>query len=408
MGAQGRRAVTLNVAFILSCCAGLPFVASGQTLQGRFYTPKSTYLVGEPIFVTYELTNKDQKSAWVDSRLGGPCFDQSPITVENASPARHRWKTALDCGPIGIAGDCASGEVEIKPSQTHSGRIYANHYYQLDQPGIYEIGIDWNVPVSHGPIPSFSAGTVELTGDVVIRVVQGTESELEAAFQPVLRDLASADFERRGPSLQAVTEQAQPFFAQTVLDLSRNPEDVWAAIEGLYRINTPQTRSRLADLAEHGDSENGIRAQAMQALAATGDTGYLPLFFRLARSVKGYEQSMALEGAGLLGGDEAVAFLLNFLHSPDPLVRGATVLGLAGTASRNAIAPLIQETRDPAANVRWNANFALTQLTHRSVSQPAGADPALTYQTWVSWWLTQGRNAAVYGPTECAEPTPLN
>jgi len=408
MGSRGRWAMIRDAALMLCFCALLPLAASGQSLQGRFYTPKSTYLVGEPIFITYELTNKDQKSAWVDSRLGDPCFDQSPITVENASPARHRWKTALDCGPIGIAGDCASGEVEIKPSQTHSGRIYANHYYQLDQPGIYEISIDWNVPVSDGPIPSFSAGTVELTGDVVIRVVQGTESELEAAFLPVLRDLASADFERRGPSLQAVTEQAQPFFAQTVLDLSRNPEDVWASIEGLYRINTPQTRSRLADLAEHGDSENGIRAQAMQALAATGDTGYLPLFFRVARSVKGYEQSMALEGAGLLGGDEAVAFLLSFLRSPDPLVRSAAALGLAGTASRNAIAPLIQETRDPAANVRWNANFALTQLTHRSVSQPAGADPAPTYQTWVSWWLTQGRNAAVYGPSECAEPTPLN
>jgi HEAT repeats len=410
MAARGRWAIIKNVAFMLCFCIVLPTIASGQSLQGRFFTPKSTYLVGEPIFFTYKLANTGRKPVWIGSRLGDPCFDQSPITVENASPARHRWKTALDCGPIGIAGDCLSSEVEIKPGRMHSGLIYANHYYQLDQPGIYEIGIDWNVSVSDGPIPSFSAGKVELMGNIVIRVVQGSESELESVFQPVLRDLASTDFERRGQTLQAVTEQAQPFFEQTILDLSKNPGDVWAAIEGLYRINTPQTCSRLADLAEHG-SEDGIRGQAMQALAATGDTGYLPLLFRLARTLKGYEQGEAIESAGLLGGDKAVPFLLNFLHSPDPLVRGAAVVGLAGTASRNAVGPLIQETQDPGANVRQSASLALTQLTHRSASHgpsAAGAGPGLTYQKWLNWWLTQGRNATIYGPTDCAEPQPLN
>ncbi|HEX5413595.1 MAG TPA: HEAT repeat domain-containing protein [Terriglobia bacterium] len=411
MGARGRWAMAGKAAFILCWCALLPPVMSGQSLQGRFFTPKNTYLVGEPIFVTYELLNTGPQPLWIDGRLDDPCFDQSPITVENASPARHRWKTALDCGPTGFGGSCLSSEVEIKPGQTHSGRIYANHYYGLDQPGIYEIDIDWNIHMSDGPIPSFSAETVEVMGNVDIRVVQGTEPELESAFQPVLRDLASADYEIRGQSLQAVTEQAQPFLEQTILDLSRNPEDVWPAIEGLYRINTPQTRSRLADLAEHSQSEDGIRAQAVQALAATGDTSYLPLLFRLARTLKGYEQAMAIESAGLLGGDKAVSFLLNFLRSPDPLVRGAAVRGLAGTASRNAVGPLIQELGDSDASVRENASFALTQLTHRSVSQhalPAEADPASTFQIWVNWWLTQGRNATVYDPTECAEPTPLN
>lgn len=414
MGAGGRWAIAGNAALMLCCCVALPFVASGQSLQGRFVTPKSTYLVGEPIFVTYDLANAGRKSVWIDSRLGDPCFDQSPITVENASRARHRWKTALDCGPVLTVGSCLFSQVEIKPSQTHSGRIYANHYYQLDQPGIYAIGIDWNVRVSDGPIPSFSAETVEVMGEVDIQVEQGTEPELESAFQPVLKDLASTDFERRWQALQAVTEQAQPFFEQTILDLSKNPGDVWAAIEGLYRINTRQTRSRLADLAEHGDnggSEDGIRAQAIQALAATGDTDYLPLIFHLARTLKEYEQVVAIESAGLLGGDQAVPFLLDFIRSPDPVVRGAAVLGLAGTASRNAIGPLIEEIGDPDANVRQNTNSALTQLTHRSVSQntsPAGADPALTFPIWYNWWLTQGRNATVYDPTDCAEPTPLN
>lgn len=411
MGARSRWASAGIAVFTFCSCIALPFGASAQNLQGRFFTPKSTYLVGEPIFVTFELVNKGIKPVWIDSRLSDPCFEQlPPVTVENANRNWHRWKTALDCGPIGYGGSCLSSEIEIKPNQTHSGRVFVNHYYQLNQPGIYEVRIDWNIRVTDGPIPSVPFATAELMGDITVRVVQGTGWELKAAFQPVLKGLTSSNFERRSRSLQAVTDLAQPFLEQTILDLSENRGDVWAAIEGLYKINTPQARNRLAHLAEHGN-DDGIRERAMRALAAMGDTEYLPLFLRLARTRKGYEQGVAIESSGLLGGDKAVPFLLDFLRSPDSLVRGAAVLGLAGTASRKAIGPLIQETRDPGASVRKNAGFALTQLTHRSVSLDASsarANPGLIYQKWFNWWLTQGRNAPIYGPTECAEPTPLN
>jgi hypothetical protein len=406
----GRRAIVRIAALVISSCLGLTFCAAAQSLQGRFFTVKSTYLVGEPVFINFEFINKGHKSVWIGTGFGDPCFNQSPITVEDASPARREWKTALDCGPIGYGGSCLFSDIEIKPNQSHSGRIFVNHYYQLDQPGDYEVKIDRNVYVEDAPIPSGRAVPVEMMGDVDIQVVQGSEQELESAFQPVLRDLASTNFQRRWQDVQAVTDLAQPFFEQTILDLSKNPGDVWAAIEGLYKLNTKRSRDRLAELAEHGESDM-IRERAMGALAASGDTDYLPVFFRRAQTLKGYEQVVAIESAGLLGGDKAVPFLLKFLRSPDPQVRGAAVRGLAGTASRNAIAPLIQETLDPGPNVRRDANLALTQLTHRSVSydpSSAGIDLGLNYQKWLNWWLTQGRNAATYGPTECAAPQPLN
>lgn len=398
------------VTFAICLCLGLPCFASAQSLHGRFFTPKSNYLVGEPVFVNFEFVNKGHRPVWISGHFGDPCFEQSPITVDEASPVRHRWKTALDCGPVFIGGSCLSSDVEIKPNQSHSGRIFINHYYQLDQPGDYEVKIDRNVYVRDTPIPSGRFVPVEMMGTVDIQVEQGTEQELESAFQPVLKDLASTNFQRRWQDVQAVTDLAQPFFEQTILGLSKNPSDVWAAIQGLYKINTPRARGRLADLDEHSN-QDGIRERAMRALAAMGDKEYLPLFFRLARTLKGYEQEVAIESAGLLGEGKAVPFLVGFLRSPDPQVRGAAVIGLAGTGSRNAIGPLIQETRDPEANVRRDASLALTQLTHRSATEgpsSAGADPGLTYQKWLNWWLTQGRSAATYGPTDCAEPTPLN
>ncbi|MCL5006329.1 MAG: HEAT repeat domain-containing protein [Acidobacteria bacterium] len=378
-------------------------------MKARFFTPKHTYLVGEPIFVTYEFINNGQNPVWVDTRFGDPCFGPYPLTVEGASRA-HEWETALNCAPTGNGGSCLSTNVEIKPGQAHSGRIFVNHYYQLDQPGTYEIRIDREVPVLLHPIPSAPASTVEVMGVLDIRIVPGTEDQLKGAFQPVLKDLNSTNSEIRWQAVQAVTKLAQPFLQQAILNLSKKPNDVWAAIEGLYKLNTPQDRERLAQLAEHGET-NATRERAMRALAALGDKHYLPLFYRLARSLKGYEKGVAIESAGLLGGSQAVPFLSSFVGSHDPAVRMAAIRGLAGTASRSALVPLILQIRDRDPSVREVAGAALVQLTHLSTSSNFWApvpNPALTFQKWHDWWLVNGFRAPIYGPNDCAEPKPLN
>lgn len=210
-------------------------------------------------------------------------------------------------------------------------------------------------------------------------------------------------------AVQAVTELAQPFLQQTIFNLSKNPTYIWAAIEGLYTLNTHQDRARLAQLAEQGKTDM-IRERAMRALAALGDKLYLPLFYRLAHSLKGYEKGVAIESAGLLGGSQTVPFLSSFLVSHDPVVRMAAIRGLAGTASRSALAPLIVEIRDRDPNVREVASAALVQLTHLSTSSNFWApvpNPALTFQKWNDWWLSSGYSAPIYGPSDCSEPKRL-
>ena len=149
----------------------------------------------------------------------------------------------------------------------------------------------------------------------------------------------------------------------------------------------------------------------MQALAALGDKHDLPLFYRLSRNLKGNEQCVAIESAGLVGGDRAVPFLSSFLRSHDPAVRLAAIRGLAGTASHGALAPLILEIRDPDPDVRQIVNAALAQLTHLSTSSNAldfVPNPTATFETWRAWQIANGSHAPIYGPTECAEPTPIN
>jgi len=408
MGALGRGATARNIACILCSWLLLPCLALGQSVEGRFFTPKGTYLVGEPIFVNFEFANNSHKPVWVDSRFGQPCFGRENITVVGAQRAWQGWIMALGCYG-GWAGSCLGGVTEIKPGQTHSERIFVNHYYQLDQPGTYEVRIARTVTTYNQGRFSDSGSPIKATADFDIQLVQGTEEELKAVFQPVLKDLVNTNNERRWQAIQVVTELAQTFLEQTVINLSKSPEDVSAAIEGLYKLNTPQARERLAELTEQGKME-ATRENAMQSLAALGDKHYLPLFFRLARCLKGGEQGVAIESAGLLGGSQAVPFLSSLLDSHDPAARMAAIRGLAGTASRSAVSPVILEIRDPDPNVRQIAGAALAQLTHLSTADNALAsvpNPALTFEKWHDWWLANGFRAPIYGPTDCAEPKRL-
>lgn len=409
MGARGRWAIAGNVAFMLCCCAALPPAVSGQSLQGRFFTPKNTYLVGEPIFVTFEVVNNSQRPLWFGSNFGKPCFDNENVVVDRATRARHGWKRALNCYG-GWAGSCSEGSTELAPGQAHSERILLNHYYEMGEPGLYKVSIERKVRAYSEDNFSTPIETMDSAAALDIQLVQGSKGELKAAFEPVLNDLKGSKGERRWQAVQAVTELAKPFLEQTVIDLSRNPEDVWAAVEGLYKLNTPQARKRLAELAESAEG-NSTHERAMQALAALGDKHYLPLFYRLGRTLKGSEQGVAIESAGLLGGTQAVPFLSSFLSSDEPPVRMAAIRALAGTASRAALGPLILEIRDPDPDVRQIVNAALAQLTHLSASSNAldfVPNPTATFERWHAWQIEHGFRAPIYGPTDCAEPTPLN
>lgn len=409
MEARGRGVIVGKSAVIICFCLLLPILALGQGMNARFFTPKSTYLVGEPIFITLEFTNDSPRTVWIEPKFGRPCLGENKITIEGAKRTRHGWKTALDCGG-GIGGSCGSAESGIRPGQAFSGRIFLNYYYQLDQPSAYEVRIQREIPVFNQENPGIPTTTVEASADFDIQLAQGSEEELKAAFEPVLRELESGDAEKKWQAIQAVTEMAQPFLQQTIIDLSKNRTEVGAAIEGLYKLNTSKARDRLAELTQYGETDT-TREGAMQALAALGDRHYLPLFFRLAKSLNGYARNIAIESTGLLGGSRAVPFLSSLIDNQDPTVRMAAIRGLAGTAKRGALVPLILEIRDPDPNVRQVANAALAQLTHLSASRHAWAlvpNPAATFQKWHDWWLANGFRAPIYGPTDCTQPKLLN
>jgi hypothetical protein len=76
----GRSAVLVSACL----CAMWTGIAPGQSLTGRFFPKKQTYLVGEPVFVDFEIVNSGEQSAGIESRMGEPCTGLDSIEVVRA------------------------------------------------------------------------------------------------------------------------------------------------------------------------------------------------------------------------------------------------------------------------------------------------------------------------------------
>jgi hypothetical protein len=384
-----------------------PTFVRGQALAGLFYPEKQTYLFGEPIFIDFEITNNGEKPAWIDQRMGEPCIEPDPMEVVGAKHEGLGWDTTFGCYG-GIGGSCPGGVLELKPGTKYATRIFLNSRFRLDHAGTYQVYARRIVPVypSGAFAPSWTVPKKEFSSDFQISLVQGTEEELKAAFQPYVEDASTPEQGDHWLSLAAIEEMAPPFLEDLVLKLAETPNRESPVT--LLRLNTARSKQKLVEWAEQ--SSNGTLQQgAIQALAETRDPSYLPLLIRIAGTSTDGNRDSAIWWAGLFG-EDAIPFLKSTLGSADVDVRAAAARGLGLTRSRSAVSILIGASQDVNDEVHRAVTVSLAELTHRSVTkEPWHESPSSNqYRRWHNWWLENEHIAQIYGTDSCVEPQPLD
>lgn len=384
-----------------------PTFVRGQALAGRFYPEKQTYLFGEPVFIDFEITNNGEKPAWIDQRMGEPCIEPDPMEVVGAKHAGPGWDTTLGCYG-GIGGSCPGGVVELKPGTKYATRIFLNSWFRLDHAGTYQVHARRIVPVypSGEFAASWTVPNKEFSSDFQISLVQGTEEELKAAYQPYVEDASTPEQGDHWLALAAIESMAPPVLEDLVLKLAETPNRENPVT--LLRLNTPRSKQKLVDWAEQSGN-SGLQQGAIQALATTRDPTYLPLLIRIAgTSTDGNRDSLIL-AAGLFG-EEAIPFLKSTLGSADVEARVAAARGLGLTRSRSAVSILIGALQDPNEEVHRAVTVSLAELTHRSITkEPWHESPSPDqYRRWHNWWLENEHIAPIYGTDSCVQPQPLD
>jgi hypothetical protein len=378
---------------------------SAQRLEAKFSADKNIYLVGEPAFITLSVSNKSDSPVWVDFTASREFCENFDIEVTGAQTAHERW----GCG---WAGSCGRGVRAIPAGKAVSVRELVNSKYLLQQPGLYEVSVHTTVRVYEKNAVSALINKFDVDDTVDLELQSGNESQLRAAFQPIIRDLNNPDAATRAYAVAALTELAPPFLDDTLIELTKTMYAP-SAIIALRKANTPKARKTLADIAVSSD-DLPDRIAAINQLARAGDKEYLALLTSLMSS-QSELQAAAAEAAAVLGGEAVVAQLTALAYSPDANAAIAGTNGLAHTRAHEAVPILIDLLRNSHQLVRQAAVSGLTLLTHRvsltantwtDVVNPDSA--ARVHAQWLAWWNTNGRTAETYGMADCSSPDPLD
>jgi HEAT repeats len=377
-----------------------------QDVEARFTADKSTYLTGEPVYAVLAVSNKTNAPIWIGFGPTNMFCQNFFIEVPGADSAREQW----GCG---YGGSCGRGLLEVAPGKTAEVRQLLNREFRLQRPRAYVIRARTTLTVrSENHFSSPSLEEFAVSDNLNIDVQAGVEEQLQAAFQPIVKELSSTDLIRRGEAATAIIETAPPFLEDVLIELAKTDYG-FAAMTALRRADTQKTRDALARIAT--DSGNQFRVEAIDNLGRTGDGTYLPALLQLMKSTDIQIQGAAAEAVANLGGATAIPAIKVLLSSADLQMRQAGVNSLEYTHAREAVPILIGLLIDSDATIRQTAVGGLWVLTHHvafdgdqwaDVTTPQSASDV--HQRWLRWWKSQGKNIEIHGMEDCTGPESLD
>jgi hypothetical protein len=366
-----------------------PHLLNAQSpLLGKISMAKGEYLAGEPVYVHFEVTNTGKDA--IQYMTADPYLDICSgyqITVLSGEPQPSHGS----CGET-VAGNCVMESELLAPGETVRQNILLNFAHNVSTPGDYEILALRTM--KYAVVTGDATGNLEfkLEQNLRFRVVSGSREVLRAIYQVYVRNLASQDDEIQRDAEIAIVSGAQPWLEDIIVGMLRKSTSREFALLGLKNLNTTRSREELSKIVKDTAPFTPENEGAVKALASMGDKTYYSMILDMAKNQPPDEASSYLQAAAQLGGDDAVPYLKDLLAAKNPAARRSAIVALGNTGSRAAIPPLLDQLKNPDAEISKLASGALAQLTHQRFQ---------TVEEWSKWWDAGGKVARIFGAGEC-------
>lgn len=346
-------------------------------------------MVGEPVTFNVEVKNIGEQSVFVPAKGSATCLDTYEFSVVGSGPA---------CSATWDA-ECKDDESKLSKGDTWQGQWPLDFWYRFKHEGKYQVTATRHIPIrnNRGEVQDFT-----FSSKFDVHLDPTDPARVQGILQDFERNLHSSDPDVRHAALDVLSTTAPSFFENTALTLSHDedPFVVIHAAAALGRINTPQTRSALAQILAPGKSSAEsapdnhstnlglVHIRAIEALGRTGDTNYLGLIERYTDDTNEFVQLAAMVAIAQLGKAEAVTELQHFLLSTDPVTRKNAAYGLRYSTAAEAVEALINAIPDKNSIVQERVLTSLKQITGQSFGGTA-ADAASAQKLqnqWRLWW----------------------
>ena len=410
------------------------------TLPGEFVaektgTAKADYSVGEPVYVSFRVTNKGK--APISFPDGGDYRGtgrHDRFTVKAWDAAGRMVPDPVK--PSGFGGGLG-GDRTIRPGETYTDSVLVNLWCALTEPGRYTVEggrslslrtVDGYTPEQVLPaVPIASRVTITVRRDeaALAQYLKDLPGRLEDKGDDALRGLPNGTSAMRArDELRALALAANGPALDVIAGVARRPGPFRAdAIRWLEAYGKDKAGPVLLDLAkappagvEPAAGGENVRRDALDALVGLGADGVGPVLLDAlsspaagvraaavsdcarAKPAECFARLLAMAddpdpivrrylGAALpaYGDSKAVPVLLKLLDDPDPdrFVRIWAADGLGKLGRTDGVPVLIELLRDPKSEAyRGNVASELTVLTGQHL--PEAHDP------WKRWWDAGG------------------
>lgn len=374
---------------------------SGQ-LSGRFYLEKSTFAVGEPVFLYFEVTNDGTEP--VNIFKADPYSFCSGYQIE----VRGGPNTEASCSPGGVGGSCLSSDAPLQAGKKYVERLLLNFEHDLTSPGEYSIEVGRAFPSASEKLEYYAAAKDTLEVRDTLRFTVDPNATLETkTLQPWVAQLSSHDPSKRHEAALTLASIAPPQLEDTLLAFADVAEFRPFAPLAFHRLNTSRSIAALASLVKKAQPGSSEHMESARYLAEAGDQQWFPLLQDVA--VKNAQISNYPDDAATLGGDKMLPTLVSLTNSADRQFTAVNaVMAMGYTGSRAAVPILIELLKNPDPDMADRARFGLRVLTHRAVSMDNTDNPRSEYPEWSRWWALEGASAPIYKPSDCGEVTQLH
>jgi hypothetical protein len=350
--------VRLAVRYALSAASLLFVLAGGASAQveGRLYLDRANYLVGEPVYLNFELTNKGSEPIQFSSGNSYSFCGGYEIHVSRGAPIPN--ESCMD----GFGGSCIGVAWVVAPREIRKDKVLVNYEHDLSKPGLYSVHASRTL--SYGP-PTESwpnkANEVEfkIEAEFQIQVDVGDDATLVPMFQPFVADLSSKDEERQREAARVIGSLAPPFLEDAIISMANSPASRPFALMGLRHLNTTRSRETLASIVQADSGYSYEREQAIKDLSEMGDKKYFPLLLEEAKKWEPNQARDYVLAAAKLGGEDAMPYVVSLLGSSDPFSRANGVMALPQTGSCQAVPLLIEVLKNPDTDLGRLASLGL-------------------------------------------------
>ena len=375
--------------------------AAGQ-ISGRFYLEKSTFAVGEPVFLYFEVTNDGTEP--VNIYKADPYSFCSGYQIE----VRGGPNTDASCSPGGVGGSCASSDTPLPAGKRYVERLLLNFGHDLHSPGEYSVEVARAFPSASAKLEYYEAPKDTLELRDTLRFTVDPNATLESnTLQPWVDQLSSSDPSKRHEAALTLASIASPQLEDTLLTFADVAEFRPFAPLAFHRLNTTRSMAALAGLVKKAQPGTNEHMESARYLADSGDQQWFPLLQKVA--IENAQNSIYPEYAATLGGEKMLPTLVSLTNSPDrQFAASNAVMAMGSTGSRAAVPILIELLKNRDPDIADRARYGLRQLTHRAASLDNTDNPQSSYLQWSHWWALEGPSAPIYKANDCGEVTQLH